>query len=135
MENNDNERFSKIQKFVSKINAKEVPYNKSFIKLNDIEYFTNNERNKNDEFNKKRENLIGAIINNSIPDDFLKFSLRLRNLKEEIQTYIQKLCEIHNIKNINQISCEHKAGRCHHYDLSLTINDIEIKTERREVLE
>ncbi len=48
----------------------------------DINAFIVSSKKDNDENNKIRENIIGAIINNKIPNEYYKYSRRWANLKK-----------------------------------------------------
>jgi hypothetical protein len=109
--------------------SQNITHNTSII-YNDINLFTTNTiRANNDINNKKREQLIEYIINNKIPEHYYKSS-KWKNLKNEINTFIKNICEIKNITCCNKIQCICKAGRGHHYDFKIEINDnIEIYVE------
>jgi hypothetical protein len=62
---------------------------------------------------------------NKIPIEYYTYSLRWKNLKKEIHVFIKKLCEINDIKKVENIECIHKAGRGNHYDFKLIINKVE----------
>lgn len=116
-----------IQKFIKKYNKKlyflqKIYYNKSTICYYDINSFNLSTRDKNDSNNKKRENIIGCIINNILPTDYYKYSFRWNKLKLNIDGYIKKLYEEQNVKNIQTIQCIHKSGRNYHYDFQVIIN-------------
>lgn len=100
----------------------EIKYNKCIITYNDINAFKVSKRENNDSNNKKRENIIGAIINNKIPEIYYRFSNKWLLLKKEINSYINKLCVSKNIDNKSQ-KCIHKAGRKYHYDFKILINE------------
>jgi len=107
--------------FVS--NLGEIKYNKSTICFDDINIFKSKNRSENDKNNKKRENIIGSVINNKIPEKYYKYSLRWVRLKEGVDQYIQKLCLVNGITDLKCIKCEHKAGRGNHFDFILHINE------------
>ncbi len=101
----------------------EIKYNKSAICFNDINIFKSKNRSENDKNNKKRENIIGGVINNKIPEKYYKYSLRWTRLKKGIDKYIETLCLANGITEIKGVNCEHKAGRGNHYDFILHINE------------
>lgn len=103
-----------------------VIYRNSIITFKWIKIFTNKKRCDNDKNNKRREIIIGCIINNKIPSKYYKYSLEWNNLKNSINLYINKLCEIKNINTCNNIICVHKASRCNNYDFKIIINETEI---------
>jgi len=90
-----------------------------------INVFLDKKRSENDCNNKKRENIIGCIINKIIPTNYYKYSKRWCNLQNQIDLFIKQLCEQRNITCSNNNVCIHKAGRGNHYDFTLIINNIE----------
>jgi len=90
-----------------------------------INVFLDKKRSENDCNNKKRENIIGCIINKIIPTNYYKYSKRWCNLQNQIDLFIKQLCEQRNITCSNNNVCIHKAGRGNHYDFKLIINNIE----------
>jgi len=90
-----------------------------------INYFDKSSKENNDEYNKLREYIIGAIINNDIPEDYYKYSRRWNKLKNQVISYIKLIYK----NEINKMCCIHKAGRNNHYDFKLIINDIEFNIE------
>jgi hypothetical protein len=117
-----------IQKYIKLWNIKinklpKVQYNNSIINYNDINIFINKNRCENDKNNKKREAIIGCIINNKLSPKYYKYSLRWNKLKKIIASYIKKLCDNKNITNCYKLECIHKAGRKHHYDFKIVINN------------
>ena len=95
-----------------------------------INAFTEKNRAKNDSNNKKRENIIVCIINNAIPKDYYKHSKVWSSLKNEIDILLKKICQQKNITTIDNIVCQHYAGRSNHYDFKIIINtDIHLMIE------
>lgn len=95
-----------------------------------INAFTDKNRAKNDSNNKKRENIIVCIINNAIPKDYYKHSKVWSSLKNEIDILLKKICQQKNITTIDNIVCQHHAGRSNHYDFKIIINsDIHLMIE------
>ena len=92
----------------------------------DINAFIVSDKKYNDENNKTRENIIGAIINNKIPIEYYKYSRRWDNLKKSVESYIYDLIE-HN--NIYSISLIHRGGRKYNYDFTIIVNNIEYNIE------
>jgi hypothetical protein len=116
-----------INNFVKKCNKiykclDTIYYNKININYYDINAFILSIRATNDNNNKMRENIIGAIINNNIPTTYYKYSLRWSNLRNQIYAFIEKLCKEKNIINNTQ-KCIHKAGRNNHYDFIIILNN------------
>ena len=92
----------------------------------DINAFIVSDKKYNDENNKTRENIIGAIINNKIPIEYYKYSRRWDNLKKSVESYIYDLIG-HN--NIYSISLIHRGGRKYNYDFTIIVNNIEYNIE------
>lgn len=116
---------------------KNVNYNKIIINYYSINSFNISSRMTNHENNNIRESIIGAIINNKIPTDYYKYSSRWKQLKDEINKYIDNLCGLNNTIKQTQI-CKHKSGRKYNYDLLLIINgnvsfNIELKFNAKNV--
>jgi len=118
-----------IRIWLKRINSLEpVIYRNTNITYQYINSFVDKNRSKNDFNNKKRENIIGCIINKRIPTKYYKFSRRWYQLKKQIDLFIQNLCESKGITSRN-IVCYHTAGRTHHYDFRLVIDNTEIMVE------
>lgn len=100
-----------------------ITHRDGIITYNCINAFINKNRSNNDNNNKIRENIIVCIINNNIPEEYYRFSLRWSKLKNTIDLFVKQLCNIKCIPYIDSIVCIHKAGRCHHYDFKLIINN------------
>lgn len=105
---------------------KPVVYNKQTIDFNSIYLFMgkNQSKSKNDKHNKIRESIIECIINDNIPKQYYRLSLRWSNIKKGIYTYIETLCREKNIDNIYHIECIHKGGRIHKYDFMVIISTL-----------
>jgi len=101
-----------------------ICHNKRSINYDSIDAFAAENRSKNDDNNKLRESIIGAIINNLIPESYYTHSEKWRKIKSGIYIFIDQLCEKRNI-TFDTCVCVQKAGRNNHYDLDLTINGIE----------
>ena len=102
---------------------KPIEYNNVMITRQCLDVFNEKNKTKNDYNNKKRENIIGCIINNKVPKEYYKISLRWFNFKKKVDSYIKKLCEKENISLIHDMVCIHKAGRSNKYDLLIIINN------------
>lgn len=118
-------------------NLNDINYNNTIINYYSINSFHLSSRTENDKNNKRRETIIGAIINNQIPTNYSKYSLLWKKLKYEIDKYILDLCKLNNLINQTQ-KCVHKAGRKNNYDLLLILNEcisfnIEIKFNAKNV--
>ena len=92
-------------------NLQQFTYNKELITYKSINAFKLSTRDRNDENNKTRENIIGAIINNKVPENYYIIHKWLR-MKENIYNYLQKLSD----KPYKNVECINKAGRGHNYD-------------------
>jgi hypothetical protein len=104
-----------------------IKKNKIFkIIYKDINAFIVSDKKSNDKNNKTRENIIGAIINNKIPNEYYKYSRRWYNLKKNIESYIYDLTGNKNIDNILLI---HRGGRKYNYDFTIIVNNIEYNIE------
>jgi len=95
------------------------------IKIDDINVFSYKNRSKNDSYNKKREDIIASIINDKIQEEYYKSSQEWNNFKHEIKSFIKDLCKIRGIISGNNIKCIVKAGRRHHFDFEIQINNSE----------
>lgn len=127
MSDKANKMLSKISKeYLVFIRTAQYSFDDEEIHLKDINYFNTNtsKKQKNDKNNKKRERIIGSIINMTTPKIFFVKSLRWFNLKKEVDLYISKLATYNNIIQIDNISCCIKAGRNNNYDFDIVINDI-----------
>lgn len=113
-----------IRKWLENKNKLEpIVYKGDKIKINDINVFTYKNRSKNDSYNKKRENIIVCIINNNIPKEYYRYSLRWYNLNKEIDSFIKKLGKMKGITYIENVDCIHEAGRGNHHDMLIIINN------------
>ena len=134
-----------IKNFIKKCHSmynslQSIYYNKDIISYNDIHAFNTSIRSKNDSNNKKRENIIGCIINDKITHNYYKYSRLWNRLRQQINLYIEKISEVKNINIIESKQCIHKAGRNHHYDFKIIINkqiefDVEFKFNANTVNE
>jgi len=92
-------------------------YNKEEITPESINAFILSSKNQNDKNNKTRENIIGAIMNGKVPNEFYEIP-QWKEKKENIFSFISQLT---NNKKYNKIECEHKGGRKFNYDFDITI--------------
>lgn len=103
----------KLNKF---FNLQSFYYNNTSINYKSIDAFNPSIKYNNDKNNKIRENIIGAIINNKVPDDYFIIKKWL-NIKKAILSFIQNLTN----KSYQNIKCIHKAGRKYNYDYLLSV--------------
>ena len=98
-----------------------ILYNNSIIHFNSIRSFNLSTKSNNDSNNKERENVIGAILNNKIPQSYYNLSKDWRNMKKELliclKTNYIKCDEVCN--KINRIEVLHKGGRKFNYDMNI----------------
>jgi hypothetical protein len=113
-------------------NLDEIIYNKDKINYKSIIVFDNNNnynniniKKLNDTNNKKRENIIGAIINYKIPNDYYLLSKRWKFIKTNIDNYLKLL----NIDNNKEVKLIHKGGRKYNYDFIIKDNNKEYNIE------
>ena len=99
--------------------------NKSELSYHSINSFDLSSKADNDSQNKLRESIVDAIVNNSIPETYYKYSRRWKTLYHCVQDYIQIL----HPTPIHSISCISKAGRRYNYDFEFIMNDIPYKVE------
>ena len=95
----------------------------------DVFSTTINKKRDNDNNNKLREEIILAVINNTIPDDFYqcnKWSL----FKTNVFKYLDNLF---NNVGYNKIKCEKKAGRSNNYDFDISIYHNDTLLEEKKV--
>ena len=86
-------------------------YNKLKLNYKSIDAFIISSRQLNDKNNKIRENIIGSIINNKVPENYYKIK-RWSNMKQYVDNYLKQLCN----KPYEKVECIHKAGRLYYYD-------------------
>lgn len=95
------------------------------IEYSSINYFDKSTKNKNDTYNKLREYIIGAIINNDIHEHYYKYSRRWDKLRRQVFAYVELLYG----DKYTKATCIHKGGRSHHYDFKLLIDEKEFNVE------
>lgn len=108
---------------INKIMSDVIPlnhffYNKKDITIKSISAFITSSKEKNDENNIMRENIIGAIINQKIPLLFYNESNEWNNIKNSVEKYTKELV---NQRPYNTIECIHKAGRKNNHDFLFII--------------
>jgi len=70
-----------------------IPYQTIDITYGSIHYFDKSTKENNDEYNKSREYIIGAVINDAIHKDYYMYSRRWNRLRQQVQSYINILCD------------------------------------------
>ena len=116
-------------------NLKEFKYNKSIITHHSIISFNLSAKCLNDKNNKIRENIIGAVINNKVPEDYYIIQ-KWSYIKQIINKWITQLNQLNiDNKECNAINCLHKAGRNnnHDFDITLFYNDLTQETFKVEL--
>ena len=92
----------------------------------DIEYFNICNRENNDKYNKKREQIIETILNNEIPKDFYEnhqnTSRRWRELRKNLRNCVKNQFDEYNDKYDNLIVIS-KGGRKHNYDFEFVFDN------------
>lgn len=104
---------------------KQVVFSGDTISYKSIDSFNVASRSSNDSNNKKRENIIGAVINKVIPDNYYSISRRWKKLSCDVNVFIENMCKTRGITNIENVVCLPKAGRGNHYDFKLVVNGCE----------
>lgn len=91
-------------------------YNKEIISVKSINAFNVSSRCSNDKNNKTREHIIGALINNSVPENYFVLA-KWQTMKYNISNYINSLSSKPYIK----VDCKNKAGRGNNYDFLIKL--------------
>jgi hypothetical protein len=99
---------------------KPFTYNKEIISVKSINTFNVSSRCNNDKNNKTREHIIGALINNKVPENYFVLGKWL-TMKYNVISYINSLSNKPYIK----VDCLHKAGRGNNYDFLIKLYYIE----------
>lgn len=107
---------------------KSFNYNKQVIDVKSINTFNISSRGDNDSSNKTREHIIGAIINNKVPENYFVLEKWLA-IKNNVIEYINSLTSQPFVK----VECLHKAGRKNNYDFLIKIYYEEQKYEEFKV--
>jgi len=90
-------------------------YHKELIHTGSIHAFQCSSKNLNDKNNKTRENVIGAIINQKMPEDYF-IIWKWERLKRAIFQYLEQL---NDSRPYVKVECIHKAGRKYNYDFEI----------------
>jgi hypothetical protein len=109
-------------------------YNTEEIVPYSISAFKQGAKRWNDKNNKTRENVIGSIINNVVPEEFYLSTAWVR-LKRIIHSYLITLGKEKRPDVYTRATCVHKAGRRNNYDFSIELEyengkeiyDVELK--------
>jgi hypothetical protein len=91
-------------------------YNKEIISVKSINAFNISSRCNNDKNNKTREHIIGALINNKVPENYFVLGKWLI-MKNNVLAYINSLTTEPYIK----VECINKAGRGNNYDFLIRL--------------
>ena len=81
--NNEKRKIIFKKKIKKKTNLQSIIYNNSTLNILSIDSFIVSSRQLNDMNNKIRENIVGAIINNKIPDEYYKHSSKWNLMKKK----------------------------------------------------
>ena len=92
-------------------------YNKETITPESIIAFNPSSKGLNDTHNKTRENIVGAIINNKIPQSYYEIP-EWGELEISIITYLQQL---DTTRKYSHAKCSHKGGRKFNFDFSIKV--------------
>lgn len=95
---------------------KSFTYNKEIINIKSINAFNISSRSTNDKNNKTREHIIGALINNKVPENYFALAKWLI-MKNNVFVYINSLTTEPYIK----VECVNKAGRGNNYDFLIKL--------------
>jgi hypothetical protein len=91
-------------------------YDKKVINVKSINAFNVSSRSSNDTKNKTRELIIGALINNRVPENYFVLA-KWRTLKYNLIDYVNSLTNKPYIK----VECKNKAGRANKYDFLIKL--------------
>jgi hypothetical protein len=104
-----------------------VEYEGIAIGIEDIDtWFKLSKKAENDSANKHREYIIGAILNQKIPDTYYKHA-SWKRMRTEVYTFLDTLRS--STDPIRSLSCKHIGGRRFSYDFLIEINGNEYKVE------
>ncbi len=92
-------------------------YNKETITPDSIIAFNPSSKGLNDAHNKTRENIVGAIINNKIPETYYEIP-EWGALEISIITYLQQL---DTSRKYTRAVCSHKGGRKFNFDFGIKV--------------
>lgn len=95
---------------------KPFTYNKELINIKSINAFNVSSRCNNDKNNKTREHIIGALVNNKVPEKYFVLAKWL-TMKNNVFAYINSLSTEPYIKAI----CINKAGRTNKFDFLIKL--------------
>ena len=117
-----------ITKLFSNLTVKSYPtftYNGLVLTDTSLKAFELSVKGNNDNNNKIRESIIGAIINDKVPEEYYSLE-EWASLKREIFIYLGALTpQPHSGK----VECVHMGGRKFNFDFSIKIDDIVFKIE------
>ena len=114
-----------LLKYIQNIrNLPIISYNNDNICYRDINAFNVSPKKTNDINNKKRESIIGCIVNNTDLNEYYKFSRRWNNIRIAVFNYINNDLNINN-----KINLIHRAGRKFNYDFEISDEASKFKIE------
>jgi hypothetical protein len=109
-----------VRKYINLLHSlNSITYNSQILNYRTINSFVPSTKKYNDLNNKLRESIIGAIINDKIPNTYYTHSKKWNQMKNNIWDFIYKLTNT----DIHNVSCIHKGGRKFNYDFEIQIND------------
>jgi len=92
--------------------------------LSSISLAGGNGRGRNDENNKLREAIIGAVINKKVPEAYYKTE-RWCHLKQSVDDFLHAVVAACGASGGGAVECRHAAGRGHNYDFLLTFTGVD----------
>ena len=95
---------------------KSFKYYKEIINVKSINTFYTSSRGNNDTSNKTREHIIGAIINNKVPENYFVLAKWLI-MKNNVIEYVNSLTSQPYVK----VECIYKAGRKNNFDFLIKV--------------
>lgn len=105
-----------VNSFLKYFSLKPFKNNKNIINVTSIRAFDVSTRDQNDKNNKIRENIISAIYNNKVPDDYYIIS-KWDYHRRKLFHFLTKLSD----KKYVKVECKNKAGRGNNYDFSIKL--------------
>jgi len=112
-----------------KILMESFKYKKQSIQYTSVKSFIKSSKHLNDQNNKMRENIIGAIINQQVPKKYYQgsdgFSKIWTHLRAKVEDYVQTIMkDVSPEEEMKTVKCEHKGGRKFNFDFHIIVNDV-----------